>query len=241
MPEVTESDQPVRTHEPADAFAEAYERLEADVDALASRHDVFRRLRARNGTPPLWRREASFGTLVRFILEQQVSLASANAAFDKLEKRIGSVTPRDVLRSTDIELKSDGFSRQKAGYVRGIADRVLVGELDVEDIADDEVNARTRLLEIRGIGPWTAACFLLFVSGDRDIWPTGDRALYVSMTRNLDLGEVPDRAACDEIAAAWAPVRSTAARMLWHDYLGGPTYVPDTGAGFVEGTGRVHP
>jgi DNA-3-methyladenine glycosylase II len=215
------------------------DRLEADVAALAARHELFERLQTRNGSPPLWRREPSFPTVVRLILEQQVSLASANAAFAKLEQRLGIVDPESFLASTDAELRSDGFSRQKAGYVRGVADRILSGTVDLEDIADDPEDGGARLLEVRGIGPWTVACFLLFVSGYRDVWPTGDRALYVSMTNNLGLDQVPARDECDEIASAWSPMRSTAARMLWYDYLGGRSYVPDPGAGFIGSTGRV--
>jgi DNA-3-methyladenine glycosylase II len=215
--------------------------LEADVAALAAQHELFDRLQTRNGSPPLWRREPSFPTVVRLILEQQVSLPSANAAYAKLEQRLGAVDPESLLASTDGELRSDGFSRQKASYVRGVADRIMSGTLDLRDIAADSEDGGARLLEVRGIGPWTVACFLLFVSGDRDVWPTGDRALYVSMTNNLGLGQVPARDQCDEIASGWSPMRSTAARMLWYDYLGGRSYVQDPGAGFIESTGRVLP
>ena len=212
----------------------------ADVEALASQSEVFSTLLHCNGPPPLWRREASFGTLVRFILEQQVSLASANAAFKRLEQRVGDVVPERVLESFDAELKLDGFSRQKIGYVRGIAALMVEEVLDPSNLASKPGAARQQLLEIKGIGPWTASCFLLFVSGDRDTWPTGDRALYVSMAKNLEMVDVPDREVGDAIASAWSPWRSSAAKMLWHDYLGGRSHVPNPNAGFIEGTGKVH-
>jgi len=136
-------------------------------------------------------------------------------------------------------VKTDGFSRQKMGYVRGIADQIMSGELDPVALVGDADETTKRLLQIKGIGPWTASCFLLFVCGDRDVWPTGDRALYVSMARNMDMADVPDPEMGDGIASAWSPMRSTAARMLWHDYLGGRAYVPRSGAGFVGGTGKV--
>ncbi|MGI9667042.1 MAG: DNA-3-methyladenine glycosylase family protein [Acidimicrobiia bacterium] len=181
--------------------------------------------------PPLWVRQPSFDTLVRLILEQQVSLASANAAFRKLETRTGEVTPEAVLASTDAELRADGFSRQKAGYVRGVGELILSGDFDPEALASiPEPGAA--LLAVRGIGPWTAACFQLFSLGSTDIWPTGDRALYVSMGRNLYEGVVPSKDDADNLAAEWSPHRSTAARMLWHDYLGGRSYVPSPDAGF---------
>ena len=233
-------DQPARVSDPA-VLILAADHLVADAAALSHEFDLFASLLERNGPPPLWRRDPSFETLVRFILEQQVSLASARAAYDRLEGRLGAVTPERLVRSTDDAMKADGFSRQKMGYVRGIAEIMVDGSFDPADLPDDPEAARERLLEIRGIGPWTASCFLLFVCGDRDTWPTGDRALYVSMAKNLGLGEVPNRARGDALARAWAPRRSTAARMLWHDYLGGRSYVPAAGEGFVEGTGKVVP
>lgn len=213
--------------------------MASDAASLADRHEVFAELLSRNGRPPLWRREPSFGTLVRLILEQQVSLASANAAFTRLEERIGEVAPSKILELTDDQMRADGFSRQKTSYVRGIARLIEADGLDLVDIASDTEGGFERLVAVRGIGPWTASCFALFVSGDRDVWPTGDRALYVSMSRNLDLPAVPDAEQADRIAADWTPFRSTAARMLWHDYLGGRSYVPREGAGFVEGSGKV--
>ncbi len=230
--------EPVRASEPAYLLA-ATNQMAADAEALAAGHHLFSTLYRRNGLPPLWRREPSFETLVRFILEQQVSLASANAAYLRVESRLNGLTPKGVLASTDAEMKNDGFSRQKTGYVRGIADQIMSGELDPTALVGDPDEVMVRLLAIRGIGPWTASCFLLFVSGDRDIWPTGDRALYVSIARNLNMEDVPDRESGDRIASAWAPHRSTAARMLWHDYLGGRAYVPRADEGFVEGTGKV--
>lgn len=229
---------PVRGSEPADLLA-AMNELAADVETLVAEHELFADLFDRNGPPPLWRRRPSFETLVRLILEQQVSLASANAAYGRLESRLGGVTPQGVLASTDAEMKRDGFSRQKAGYVRGIADQIKSGELDPIALVGDPADIMDRLLKIKGIGPWTGSCFLLFVSGDRDTWPTGDRALYVSMATNMDMTDVPDPESGDRIASAWSPVRSTAAKMLWHDYLGGRVYVPNPGAGFIEGTGKV--
>jgi DNA-3-methyladenine glycosylase II len=232
--------QPVRVSEPAELIA-ARDQMADDADSLASEIALFTELMNRNGLPPLWRREASFETLVRFILEQQVSLASANAAFGRLEERVGEVLPGSVLASSDAEMRADGFSRQKTHYVRGAAALIVDGRFDPANLPSDPDAAKNQLLAIKGIGPWTASCFLLFVCGDRDIWPTGDRALYVSMANNLELDEVPSQENCDEIASEWAPWRSTAAKMLWHDYLGGRSHVPKPGAGFIEGTGKVLP
>ena len=170
--------------------------------------------------------------MVRFILEQQVSLASAHAAFGRLEARVGIVEPGALLSLTDGELREIGFSRQKASYVRGIARGVLDGRVDFQSIAASPTTAQRELLALRGVGPWTAACFRLFAIGEADVWPEGDRALHVSMTRVLGLDAVPDSAQAASRAAPWAPWRSVAARMLWHDYLGGASYVPESVDGF---------
>lgn len=208
-------------------------RLELEVHALAATHDVFADLLDRNGFPPLWRRQPSFATLVRLVLEQQVSLRSAAAAFGRLASRVGDVTPDAIIASTDEELRADGFSRQKARYVRGIASLVADGALSMAELERDPDTARAVLLSITGIGPWTASCFQLFALGHPDVWPSGDRALYVSMGRNLGRGAVPERDEADAIAEGWMPHRSTAARMLWHDYLGGRSHVDDPAAGFI--------
>jgi DNA-3-methyladenine glycosylase II len=206
---------------------------------LAAVDPVFARLLDANGIPPQWRRTASFGTLVRLVLEQQVSLASAKAAYLRLVDRIGEPDPKSLLPLSDEELKSIGFSRQKSRYAKGIASRLIDGTLDLERVGSSGDLGRAELLSVTGIGPWTTACYFLFVVGERDVWPSGDRALYVSLARNFSLGAVPDAPTGDSIAAAWSPYRSTAARMLWHDYLGGRTYVEDPDAGFVGETGMV--
>ena len=198
----------------ADALASA-------CRALAAAEPVFAHLIDRNGVPPLWRREASYATIVRLVLEQQVSLASATAAYARLIRRVGDVTPEAILSSTDAQLRADGFSRQKAGYVRDIARAVVDGSFDPVAVAGDRVGAMSALLALRGVGPWTAACYLLFALRRPDIWPPGDRALEVSIDRVYRRpGDASSRPA-DEMALAWRPVRAVAARLLWHEYLGG--------------------
>jgi len=160
--------------------------------------------------------------MVRLILEQQVSLASADAALRKLEATIGDVEPAAVLALDDAQLKTIGFSRQKAGYARGLAAGLVEGSIVIDDLgAVPDEAAGERLRSIRGIGPWTASCYLLFALGRPDAWPPGDRALQVSMSRVYDLAAVPDAGAADERAMAWRPHRAIAARLLWHEYLGG--------------------
>ncbi len=174
----------------------------------------------RHGAPPLWAREEGFATLVKIILEQQVSLASAAAAFTNLEARLGVVAPDAFLGLNDSELRLIGFSRQKAGYCRGLATALLDGSLSLGNLASvDDAAARATLLGIRGVGPWTADVYLLFALQRPDVWPPGDRALVVSMAENLGLPAVPTYEEAAAIAGRWAPWRSVAARMMWHAYL----------------------
>jgi DNA-3-methyladenine glycosylase II len=190
------------------------------VAELATVDSRFAALRARNGVPPLWERPAGFPTLVKIILEQQVSLDSAAAAFRNLELALDDVNPARFLSLDDAELQQIGFSRQKASYCRGLACGMLDGSVDLAGLSrlNDE-EARQRLTALRGIGPWTADVYLLFALLRPDVWPIGDRALVVSLAEQFELVEVPTYEASEQIAASWKPWRSVAARMLWHAYL----------------------
>jgi DNA-3-methyladenine glycosylase II len=190
------------------------------IDELTAMDPMLARATSRYGQPDFWYRSPGFSTLVLFILEQQVSLASAAATFNRLRKRVGEVTPRSVLLPTADDLRADGFSRQKTRYVRLLADAVLAGEIDLDVLAsleDEEV--RRRLIALTGIGPWTAEVYLLACLRRPDVWPVHDRALQVATTEALALEGVPDPDQLDEIGERWRPHRSTAARLLWHSYL----------------------
>ncbi len=196
-------------------------RLDRAVGELAASDPDLGPLVERNGVPPLWSRPAGFPTLVKMILEQLVSLASAAAAYRKLEARLGVVEPEAFLALSDQDLLAAGFSRQKAGYCRGLASGLLDGSIPLESfgsMADDD--ARRELMRVRGIGPWTADVYLMFALGRPDVWPPGDRALLVALGRLLDRDPVPSDEAV-EYATRWRPWRSVAARLLWHEYLGG--------------------
>jgi DNA-3-methyladenine glycosylase II len=191
------------------------------VDELAAIDQDLAGIVARYGPPPLWDRPAGFPTLVHIILEQQVSLASAKAAFDRLVAATDPLTPAAFLRLTDAELLAIGFSRQKARYGRALAAGIVEGALDLDALAglpDDDV--RLALEAIPGIGPWTSTIYLLMVLGRPDVWPTGDIALAtaVGQIKGLATRPAPDELAL--IGEAWRPWRSVAARLFWHDYLG---------------------
>lgn len=172
------------------------------------------------GAPEFWHRPPGFTTLVLFILEQQVSLASGAAAFRKLQARVGEVVPETVLLPSDEELRADGFSRQKTRYVRELARSVIEGRIDLPALTqEDDDEVRNRLTGLVGIGPWTADVYLLSCLRRPDTWPVLDRALQVATAEVLDLDNVPDPSTLVEIGEQWRPHRSTAARLLWHSYL----------------------
>jgi DNA-3-methyladenine glycosylase II len=173
-----------------------------------------------HGYPPMWNRPNTFETLVHFILEQQVSLASALASLNKLRERIHEITPQKVLRLSDEELKACYFSRQKTGYVRYLAESVISGQVDLlsfHGLPDDEV--RTTLITLKGIGNWTVDVYLIFVLQRADIFPIGDLAAVNALKRIKHLPKDTHRDALLPIVDRWKPHRTIATMLLWHYYL----------------------
>jgi DNA-3-methyladenine glycosylase II len=145
------------------------------VQELVRRDDDLAKIASKYGPPPLWEREQGFHTLIHIILEQQVSLASARAAYNRLEVAVKPLTPKNFLRLTDEELKQIGFSRQKTRYGRELANAIIDGSLDLSGLGrlEDE-EAKEQLMKVIGIGSWTADIYLLMALGRPDIWPKGD-------------------------------------------------------------------
>jgi DNA-3-methyladenine glycosylase II len=172
------------------------------------------------GPPPMWARPPGFSTLIHIILEQQVSLASARAAFDRLQAAAAPLTPARFLELDDIMLRAVGFSRQKAGYSRNLAQAIVAGQLDLTRLELlEDMEARSELLKLKGIGPWTADIYLLMALRRPDIWPSGDLALAIAVQEVKRLETRPAPPALDQLGAAWQPWRAVATRLLWHHYL----------------------
>ncbi|WP_163338169.1 DNA-3-methyladenine glycosylase [Desulfopila sp. IMCC35008] len=194
--------------------------LQRAVVELVDAAPLFKRVVTDYGPPPLWKREEGFPTLIRIILEQQVSLASARAAFDKLVAASGELLPERFVRFSDQKLKTIGFSRQKTQYGRALSEAIISSSLDLTTLpehTDEEV--RQKLTAVKGIGVWTANIYLLMAMGRPDVWPTGDIALAASYATLNELTERPNNEDMKEIATEWQPYRSVAARLLWHNYL----------------------
>ncbi len=157
---------------------------------------------------------------MHIVLEQQVSLASARAAFDRLVRAADPLTPQGFLRFTDAELLAIGFSRQKARYGRAIATALVEGSLDLDALAGMDDEAVQQALEsIPGIGRWTSTIYLLMVLGRPDVWPAGDMALATAVAEAKGLAVRPAAEELTLIGEVWRPWRSVAARLFWHDYL----------------------
>ena len=194
--------------------------LTTAVDHLVASDTDFARVHDQFGPPPLLEREPSFVTLIHMILEQQVSLASAKAALDKLLLVATPLTPETFLALDDDALRAVGFSRQKTRYGRHLAQAILDETLELDglqSLSDEE--ARAELCKLKGIGPWTADVYLLMVLRRPDVWPIGDRALVVAAreVKGLEVDPTPEE--MEALGELWRPYRAVAARLLWHHYL----------------------
>ncbi len=193
------------------------------VQELAKRDADLAKIVSTYGPPPLWEREQGFHTLLHIILEQQVSLASAQAAYNRLAATIKPLNPENFLGLTDEKLKKIGFSRQKTSYGRALANAVSAGSLDLSGLSKQEDEAaKEQLMKVKGIGPWTADIYLLMALGRPDVWPKGDLALEVALQRLKGWGKRPTPEETLKMSVAWQPWRAVAARLLWHFYLNAP-------------------
>lgn len=196
------------------------ENFHSICDELASNDKELMFIKKSYGYPPMWTRPNTFETLVHIILEQQVSLASALAALNKLKEKIKTITPEGVLVLTDEELKSCYFSRQKTSYVRYLADAVINKKVDLilaEKLSNDDV--RAMLSKLKGVGNWTIDVYLMFVLQRVDVFPIGDLAAVNALKQLKKLPAETTREKLLEIAANWQPYRTVATMLLWHYYL----------------------
>jgi DNA-3-methyladenine glycosylase II len=189
-------------------------------DTLARKDKDLKKIIQLHGYPPMWKRKPNFETLIHIILEQQVSLASAKAALNKLKEKIGAINPKNLLALTDAEMKACYFSRQKTVYARALSIAIQNGELSIERLkkwADDEI--RYELKKIKGIGDWTVDVFLLMALQRADIFPTGDLAMMNSLKKHKQLAAQTPKEEILILAEKWKPYRSIASMIFWHVYI----------------------
>lgn len=179
------------------------------------------RVVAEYGDPPFFSRPPGFQTLIHIILEQQVSLASAKAAFERTKQKLGDdFAPHDFLRLGDEDLRQLGFSRQKTVYSRNLANAIVSQDLDLENLETQTNESVTaELTKLKGIGRWTADVYLLMCLRRADAFPVGDLGLIVGVQTVKNLPERPTAAELEIIGEAWRPFRAVATRIVWHYYL----------------------
>jgi DNA-3-methyladenine glycosylase II len=170
--------------------------------------------------PPMWTRPATFQTLILIILEQQISLAAAFAAFKKVKEKVGYITPQKILALTDEEMRACYFTRQKMGYARGLATAILKKQLILKKLTslpDEEI--RAILKSIKGIGNWSVDVYLMHALQRTNLFPLGDIALVNSLRETKNLGKEFPKEKMLNIAEPWQPYRTIATMILWHAYI----------------------
>lgn len=188
-----------------------------DVKSLIKKHRLFADIHQQYGLPPNWSRLPGFISLAKIILEQQVSLASANAHFIKLDTYLKGITPAGVLKLTDEEMRNCQLSRQKARYLRELSNAIINKNIGLENLsALEETEIRRQLINIKGIGNWTADIYLMFCLQAKDIFPSGDIAIINTVK---ELTNAKTREEIIALAEDWMPLRSLATYFLWHYYL----------------------
>jgi DNA-3-methyladenine glycosylase II len=203
-------------------MSEKFDELNFTVlcNKLAKKDKELRNIIRQHGYPPMWTRPATFQSLILFILEQQVSLASAYAAFKKLKEKTGFVTPAKILLLTDAELRACYFSRQKIIYARELANAIRTKQLNLKQLTDKhEDEIRHELKKIKGIGDWTVDVYLMHSLQRTDLFPLGDIALVNSLKEVKQLHPQISREEMLRIAEPWRPYRTIAAMILWHAYI----------------------
>ena len=189
------------------------------AEALASREPAFARVIEKHGIPQPRTSQRGAVTLLRTIVGQQVSVAAARSMWAKLEAAFGA--PPDLallLAASDDAMRAAGMSRQKSGYIRSLAELVIVGELDLTNLPEDDEEAIALLTRIKGIGRWSAEIYLLFAEGRPDVFPAGDLAVVTELGRLLGLPDKPSEKQLRELAEPWRPYRGAAAVLAWHSY-----------------------
>jgi len=171
------------------------------------------------GYPPLRRGQAGLDGLIRIVIAQQVSTASANAIHNRFVERFANAHAEHLATATDDDFRSCGLSMPKIRTLRHLSSAVAGQTLDIDALAHmDSEDVRKALTAVKGIGPWTADIYLLFCLGHPDVWPAGDLALQEGVRMALNLRKRPDAPRLEKISRRWKPWRAAAARIIWAYY-----------------------
>jgi len=203
----------------ASTEARAKRVLSRSLGALAKQDADVAEWLARIGKPQPRIRTQGFEGFLRAIVSQQVSIAAASGIWKRLEAGLGEVSAERLLAFDADALRAFGLSRQKALYARGLAEAVVSGDLDFDDLhaAADE-DAIATITRLKGLGRWSAEIYLLFALQRTDIWPANDLALQEAMRVLKNLRDRPDEKKLRKLGESWRPHRSAGALFLWHVY-----------------------
>ena len=191
--------------------------LEKSLKALGRIEPAFGAALERVGVPEPRTGERGYVTLLRAIVGQQVSVASATAIWNRVEAATGGASdPANMARTSAEDLRAAGLSRQKIAYAKSLAEEVLSGRLDFGNLPADDEEAIAHLVAVKGIGRWTAEIYLLFAEGRPDVFPAGDLAVQIEIGVIMGLEGKPTEKTVREIAEAWRPHRGAAAVFAWH-------------------------
>lgn len=209
----------MRPYERGDDAMKTTKRLEAGLTELGKLDPRMADLWKQAGTPGPRARPPGFATLLRVIVGQQLSTHAAAAIWKRMEIAGVAKDPMAFVAMDDDALRALGLSRQKIVYGRGLAEAVVSGALDLNKLRrmEDEAAIDT-LVVLRGIGRWSAECYLLFALGRTDVMPADDLALVASAGRHLGDGTRWTPGELRKESEIWRPWRSAAARLLWHAY-----------------------
>ena len=196
------------------------ETFKLGLQELAIRDEDFAGILKKWGNPPRWEENPGFSGLVRTILGQQVSVGSASATMKRLCEAVVPLTPENLLKLDDTQLKACGISRQKIVYIRELAIAIFRNELDLQELAfADDITIRNQLKSIKGIGDWTVEIYLLMCLQRPDAFPKSDLGIILAYQKLKKLETRPTPDHLEIIAENWRPWRAIAARILWHFYL----------------------
>ena len=187
------------------------------LDYLSERDKILNYIIQNFGNPIIQKRAEGFSALCHIILEQQVSIASAKACFDKIQRHLDNITPETILNISDLDLRNCGVSRQKAIYLRDLATKVQSKQLDFTTFSTkSEAQIRAELIAVKGVGNWSADVYLMFCLQSADIIPLGDIAIKNTLKELYHCQTIDDM---ELISNNWKPERTIAAFVIWHYYL----------------------
>ncbi len=193
--------------------------LETSIDLAGKLEPKLQTVIEAIGYPETRSRPTGYETILRTIVGQQVSVKAAAAIWRKLEEGVGDLSnPKVILASEEDALRACGLSRQKQSYARSLAELVISGELDLQNLPKDDEEAISLLTKAKGIGRWSAEIYLLFAEGRPDIWPAGDLAIQIALGRILGLEDRPSEKQTRLLAEGWRPHRGAVAILAWHHY-----------------------